>query len=273
MRIAKLLLNAAVLSGISLVSIVFGFWAYRLLGVTNQITVQVPVALVFGIASIVVWLNWFRRVHKLIAGTDYMLVILLGIPVCAALVAGGHYLVTGYLTAFGNIVGAWFVFITEVLISMPIAAVIGRERREAAGMDKETMVQKASLLSILCTLLLVAGCSGYKAIKQPYNITVDKSDFSSETRLRAGDRVRVHTLDMRSIEGILTGINAESLIVSRCDGKPPVEILPRDSIKVIEVYYNGSDKLSLVLAASAIVYVVVKAVMPDQAFSPDPAVK
>ncbi|MBK6900611.1 MAG: hypothetical protein IPH09_15615 [bacterium] len=135
------------------------------------------------------------------------------------------------------------------------------------------MVRKASISSILCTLLLVAGCSGYRAIKQPYNITANHLDFSSETRLRAGDRVRVLTLDMRSIEGLLTGINAESLVVSRRDGTPPVEIIPRDSIKGIEVYYNGSDKLSLVLAASAMVYVVVKEVMADHVHSPDPGLK
>ena len=133
MRTAKLLLNAGVLSGVSLASIVVGFWAYRLLGVTNQIAVQVPVALVSGVAGIVVWLNRFRRVLKLIPETDHVLVVLLGFPVCAALVVGGHYLVTGYLTALGNVVGAWFVFFAEMLISIPIAAAINKERRETAG--------------------------------------------------------------------------------------------------------------------------------------------
>lgn len=135
------------------------------------------------------------------------------------------------------------------------------------------MVRKASLLSIPCILLLVAGCSGYRAIKQPYNNTADISDFGSETRLRVGDSVRVVTIDMRSIEGTLTEVNGESLVISRRDGSPPVEILPLESIEGIEIYYNGSNRLSLVLAASAIVYVVVNAVMPDQVFSPDPDVK
>lgn len=133
MRIAKLLLNAAVLSCVSLASIGCGFGAYRLLGVTSQIAVQVPVALVCGVAGIVAWLSWFRRVHKMKPECDYVPVIMLGFPVSAVLVVGGHFLVTGYLTAFGNIAGAWIVFFAEVLISMPIASAIGGGRGEAAG--------------------------------------------------------------------------------------------------------------------------------------------
>jgi len=81
----------------------------------------------------VVWLRYFRRVHKLTPATDYGPVFLLGYPVCAVLLIGSHYFVTGYLTAFGNIVGAWLVLFAEVLISMPIAVAIGRDRREATG--------------------------------------------------------------------------------------------------------------------------------------------
>lgn len=133
MRTAKLLLNAAVLTGVSLASIVCGFWAYRLLGVADQIAIQIPVALVSGVAGMVAWLHRFRSVHKLNPKTDYGFVILLGFPVCAALVVGGHYLVTGYLTALGNVISAWLVYFAEVLISMPMAAAIGRERKEAVG--------------------------------------------------------------------------------------------------------------------------------------------
>jgi hypothetical protein len=124
MRIAKLLLNAAALSGLSLVSIVCGFWAWQLLGGASQLAVQVPITLACGAAGMVGWLKCLRRVHQLNPSTDYLPVILLALPVCALLLAGGHYLVTGYPTAFGNIAGTWLVFLAEAGMAVPIAASI-----------------------------------------------------------------------------------------------------------------------------------------------------
>lgn len=107
-------------------------------------------------------------------------------------------------------------------------------------------------------------------MKHPWNSTTEFTEFSSPTEVRLGDRVRVFTADLRTIEGTLTALRPEALVISRSDGRPPVEIIPHESVDRLEVYRNGSDRLGLVMVASVFVYVVAKAVIPDPAFTPDP---
>jgi len=107
-------------------------------------------------------------------------------------------------------------------------------------------------------------------VKHPWNSTTEFTEFSSPTEVRLGDRVRVFTADLRTIEGTLTALRPEALVISRSDGRPPVEIIPHESVDRLEVYRNGSDRLGLVMVASVFVYVVAKAVIPDPAFTPDP---
>lgn len=131
------------------------------------------------------------------------------------------------------------------------------------------MVRIVKIASAVCLLLLMSGCAGYQAVMQPWDNTPDITDFDSPTVLHVGDRIRVLTADLRTIEGTLTNIQAEAMVVSRSDGKPPVEIIPHHSVKSLEVYQNGSDRLTLVMAASVFVYVIAKALTPDTVFSPD----
>ena len=132
MRITELLLNAAVVACVGLASIIGGFWADRLLGVAAQLPVQLPVALVCGVAGIVAWLKWSPRARRLSPARDYVPVFLLVFPVGALLVVVGHYLATGYLTGFGNIAGAWIVLFAEVLVALPIASALGGGRRSSS---------------------------------------------------------------------------------------------------------------------------------------------
>ena len=115
-------INATILAGISLASIVVGFWLFRFLGASHQLAIQMPSALLTGASGMVLWLRGFRRLHGLDPSTDYVPTLLLGFPICAILVVAGHYLVTGYLTAFGNVAGAWFVMFAEFVLAAPLAA-------------------------------------------------------------------------------------------------------------------------------------------------------
>ena len=121
-RLGRLLLSATAVSLISLVSIVAGFWAFKGVGAANQIAVQVPVALLAGIAGLVGWFRVARRAHLLRAGTDIALIFAASIPVSAALLTLGHYLITGYLTAFGNIAATWPLLFGQYVIAALIAA-------------------------------------------------------------------------------------------------------------------------------------------------------
>lgn len=126
-----------------------------------------------------------------------------------------------------------------------------------------------TVTSALCLLMLVAGCAGYQTVKQPWHDTPECSEFDSTTGLHIGDRIRVITEDLRTTEGTLTAIHPDALVVSRRDGRPPVEIIRIESVKSLEVYRDGSDRLGPMLAASVFVYVVAKAITPDPVFTPD----
>ena len=133
MRFAKLLSSATVLAAISLASVVVGLSAFKIIGNASRLAVQVPVAVILGVAGMVGWFHGLRRVHGLIPESDFVPSLLLGFPVSGLRVVGVHYLVTGYLTALGNIFGAWLVLFAEAPVAMPTASAIGRRRREESG--------------------------------------------------------------------------------------------------------------------------------------------
>lgn len=123
MRMARRLLHATFISLINLASIVLGFWAYRLADSTNQILVQVPVAVLSGSAIIALWLARLPR-----SGAEYAVVSLLAFPVGAAIFTVAHYALTGYVTSVGNILGLWGVQISEILVAAGVVAAWVRQR-------------------------------------------------------------------------------------------------------------------------------------------------
>lgn len=127
MKIFHLLLSSTVIAAINLASIVIGFLAYYLLGNMPQLAVQVPVAFVVGILGVAAWLVLFRKFHKLVPDQDYIIVFLAAFPMGTILFALVHYVVTGYLTSFGNIGGVWGLQFAENIIALPIVASMLRD--------------------------------------------------------------------------------------------------------------------------------------------------
>jgi len=125
--------SAAVIAVVNLASIVVGFVVFSLLENAPQLVIQVPVAFAFGMLGVVAWLVLFRRFHKLVPDEDYIVVFLMGFPLGAVLFTCVHYLVTGYLTSFGNIGGAWAMQFAENTIALPVAASILRRRHGKKG--------------------------------------------------------------------------------------------------------------------------------------------
>ena len=73
-----------------------------------------------------VWVVGFRRVNGLKAPEDYMTVLLLAFPIGAAVFTGVHFVITGYLTSFGNIGPIWGLQFAENLIALPMAVAFER---------------------------------------------------------------------------------------------------------------------------------------------------
>ena len=126
MRIPGWLLDAVGLSCIGLGSMVLGFWVFRLGGSDDQMAVQLPVALIAGVVGMIVWLRRVRAGGSRRPGR----VLLAVFPVSALLVVAGHFVVTGYLTALGNVIAAWLVLLAQMAVAVP--ATVGRGRADPA---------------------------------------------------------------------------------------------------------------------------------------------
>jgi zinc transporter ZupT len=129
-RSARLLLTIVVVSAINLVSIIVGFGAYHLSGGGHQLVVQVPVAILSGIAGVLLWLVGLRRLHRIDPDRDSILIFVLAFPAGAVLFTIVHYVVTGSPTSFGNIGGAWVAQLVENLVALPLAAAWTRRLEE-----------------------------------------------------------------------------------------------------------------------------------------------
>ena len=130
----RLLLSALVVAALNIGSLVLGYLCYLLAGVSAQLAVQVPVALLSGIALVFVWAVRFPRLNGLRRGEHYMAVLLLAPPVGAAAFAVAHYVFSGYLTSFGNILALWGVQLAENVPALLMAhAVSRRGERDAVA--------------------------------------------------------------------------------------------------------------------------------------------
>jgi len=125
-RPAALFFSAGAVSIICLGSVVCGFWVHKISGAGNQIAIQVPASLVAGALGIVVWFGFIAPLRAGEFGGIYLRVVALSFPVCAALFVVTHYMVTGYLTSFGNIAAAWVLLLGECLMAAPVCSALAR---------------------------------------------------------------------------------------------------------------------------------------------------
>ena len=130
MRLIRLFAVAVIIAVINLASIVAGFWAYRLLDGPGQLIVQIPVAMATGICGVMLFCAGPARRLGLEPGPDYILVILLAFPAAALIFTCIHFLVAGYLTSFGNILGAWSLQFAENTLALLMATALVRHRHQ-----------------------------------------------------------------------------------------------------------------------------------------------
>ena len=135
MRLGPAILHGFVLAVITLVAMAVGFAVYNLVGLRNQIAVQVLTA---GIVCVVLFAVWGLVIHRLSHGRlslgDFKE---LGVAYAAALLwtpvlfVPVHYVTQGYLTSFGNILATWLFQVPFNLLALMVAN--GRLLGDAAG--------------------------------------------------------------------------------------------------------------------------------------------
>jgi len=136
-RLGPAILHGFALAVITLVAMAAGFAVYRLVGLRNQIAVQVLTA---GIVCVVAFAVWGFVIHRLSHGRLSLADLKeLGVAYAAALLwtpvlfIPVHFVTQGYLTSFGNLLATWLFQVPFNLLALMVAN--GRLTVEADGED------------------------------------------------------------------------------------------------------------------------------------------
>lgn len=134
MQTVKLVLNALVIGALNLTSFVIGFWIFKLSASGEQRLVQGAAAMLVAIVLVVVWLVVFRKFNRLEIEYDFIKVFLLTFLLTPVIFVPTHFVVTGYLTSWGNILAiAAYQFPMNVLALAISAAILNRRKKPPRG--------------------------------------------------------------------------------------------------------------------------------------------
>ncbi|MBD3222855.1 hypothetical protein GF314_16630 [bacterium] len=133
----RTILHAAVLALANLAGIWLGFVAFALASTTNQLAVQMPVAVVVSIGGFAAWAALVGRRRpawsRLRTGRDAVWVYGLALVWSAVVFVPLHLLLEGYRTAFSNVVALWVFQLVVNAVAVPMAMRLGPGRSEATG--------------------------------------------------------------------------------------------------------------------------------------------
>ena len=125
MRLWPAILHGFALGVITIVAVAVGFAVYNLVGLRDQIAVQVLTA---GFVCVVAFAVWGFAVHRLSHGRLSLADLKeLGVAYAAALLwtpllfVPVHYVTQGYLTSFGNILATWLFQVPFNLLALMVA--------------------------------------------------------------------------------------------------------------------------------------------------------
>jgi hypothetical protein len=130
MRFTASLLHGLALAAINVAAVLVGFALYKISGVANQLTVQIPVAVLISGAAFALWYVGARRVggeRFLLRGpSSYVWTYVLALAWLPALFVPLHYVTQGYLTSFANIYYTWLFQAPTNVAALAAASLIGR---------------------------------------------------------------------------------------------------------------------------------------------------
>jgi len=122
--------NALALAAANFGSGVLAFWLWRVSGINNQVGVQLPVTMIVGVTLVTIWFTRSGTRFGALSGRDHARIIGAAFLVLAAVFIPLHYLLTGYLTSFANLLALWLVQAAQNILGMILAEARLRERAE-----------------------------------------------------------------------------------------------------------------------------------------------
>lgn len=124
MKILRISLHSFVMVIINFTAIVTGFFVFKFLKFSDQISIQIPVA---GLLSILLFISWNWLIKNLSLkrlslkeSQEFYLTFFASLLWSPLIFVPAHYLITGYLTSVGNIVAVLFlqIFINSIALSL-----------------------------------------------------------------------------------------------------------------------------------------------------------
>jgi len=128
----RLLIAAALVAALDLAALVLGFVAFNLVG-GNQLRVQLPVALLLGIAGVALLMRHLRGRGWLPSTLQLLAAALLALPLAAALFLPAHRVLTGYFSAWSNLVALWSVQLPMNLVATLLAVSAWRAATDSSA--------------------------------------------------------------------------------------------------------------------------------------------
>lgn len=142
MKLARAIIHGFALAVITICAVVVGFVVYKMVGLKDQIAVQVLVA---GLVCVGAFAVWGFLAHRVTSGQLSLGDLKeLGIAYAAAflwtpvLFIPLHYTTQGYLTSVGNVLSVWLFQVPFNLLALMVAN--GRLLQDAVG-DREDKTQ------------------------------------------------------------------------------------------------------------------------------------
>jgi len=130
----RLAVHSAVLAAVNLGGLWLGFLAFFVLGGSSQVGIQLPVALLLSAGGYVLWTRWLathgRDRLRLRGWRDAGGTLVLAAVWAAIVFVPTHYVVRGYLTAFGNLLAIWLFQLVANGLALGADAVMASDAAE-----------------------------------------------------------------------------------------------------------------------------------------------
>jgi len=133
MKFVRPLLHGLVLAAINVGAVLIGFAAYKMSGATQQLAVQIPVAVAASVATFSLWYIIAVRVTlgraALGSRAAYVWTYISAFAWFPVIFVPLHYVTQGYPTSFANIYSMWLFQALTNALTLVVAALAGRRVR------------------------------------------------------------------------------------------------------------------------------------------------
>ena len=124
-------MQSFVLALLNICAIIVGFAVFVISRIPNQLSIQIPAAIIISVISYIIWCQGLRIMHLDFLSPwgkkGLIIIYVLALVWSPIIFVPLHYFTQGYLTSFGNVLAIWLFqiptnFLTLLLVNRLIAS-------------------------------------------------------------------------------------------------------------------------------------------------------